>query len=383
MFGSEILGIAIGLAFVYLLLSLVVTAATESISRLCALRANNLYKGIQNLFGEFSPEATENTEASADESRKIPGAKEFYNSPIIQSLTQPGHIFTLLFARVARRPGYISARRFYEGLMQTLQLEDLKPAKLEEALETMPINENLRQNLQSFFKQADKDTKKFQSLIEDWYDDSMDRVSGWFKRRAHTITLAVSVVVTIVFNANTIKVAEVLWNDQATRAAVAKLAEEFVTEETPGQTPGAKSNPSPPAAANPSDQTTKQREAQQAIERGKKAVEVISQTSGLPLGWQGQRPFGHARELTASGEEVISGWGAKGWFSHLLGWTLTAFALSLGAPFWFDILKNLINLRTSGTKPAAGDGHAGAAPDQPAASRPVTGQGTDEASGAA
>ena len=35
----------------------------------------------------------------------------------------------------------------------------------------------------------------------------------------------------------------------------------------------------------------------------------------------------------------------------LLGWTVTALAISLGAPFWFDLLRKLVNIRSSGNKP--------------------------------
>jgi len=36
----------------------------------------------------------------------------------------------------------------------------------------------------------------------------------------------------------------------------------------------------------------------------------------------------------------------------IIGWLITALALSLGAPFWFDLLNKLMNLRSSLTTPA-------------------------------
>ena len=42
--------------------------------------------------------------------------------------------------------------------------------------------------------EADGQMEKFQELVENWYEDSMERVSGWFKRRAHTITLVIMAV---------------------------------------------------------------------------------------------------------------------------------------------------------------------------------------------
>jgi hypothetical protein len=40
-------------------------------------------------------------------------------------------------------------------------------------------------------------------------------------------------------------------------------------------------------------------------------------------------------------------------FTHLPGWLITAAALSLGAPFWFDLLNKLVNLRQTGLPPNA------------------------------
>ena len=329
MFGSEILEIAIGLALVYLILSLVVTAATEAFSRLLALRANNLYKGIQNLMGEVGVSGQ---------------ADAFFNSPMIKSLTQPGTIRTLALKKVERRPGYISAKRFYDGLIQSLGLEGKTLGEIETALENSPVTEDLKKNLQTFIGEAGDDIEKFKASVAGWYDDSMDRVSGWFKRKAHTCTLIVAMVVTVAFNANTIKVAEVLWNDDASRTAVANLAAEVIDQ---GDLDPAKS------AEPPKDETEEQRlarETSEAIAKGKRATEIIDQTSALPLGWKSENPL-HRKKANAITKQPIPGWSAEMWLSQILGWIITVFALSLGAPFWFDTLKKLVNLRTSGTKP--------------------------------
>jgi len=52
MFGSEILEVAIGLAFVYLLLSLVCSVMNEWIAGVFSMRAKNLEVGIQSLFSD-------------------------------------------------------------------------------------------------------------------------------------------------------------------------------------------------------------------------------------------------------------------------------------------------------------------------------------------
>ncbi|HEX4301278.1 MAG TPA: hypothetical protein VHZ78_00690 [Rhizomicrobium sp.] len=48
--------------------------------------------------------------------------------------------------------------------------------------------------------------------------------------------------------------------------------------------------------------------------------------------------------------------GVSGFLLVALGWIITGIATSLGAPFWFDMLKNILSLRGAGPKPARADG---------------------------
>lgn len=55
----------------------------------------------------------------------------------------------------------------------------------------------------------------------------------------------------------------------------------------------------------------------------------------LPLGWSGPPPW-----------EIVD-W-PQAFFKKTTGILLTTFALSLGAPFWFDMLNKLVNIRAAG-----------------------------------
>ena len=90
--------------------------------------------------------------------------------------------------------------------------------------------------------------------------------------------------------------------------------------------------------------------APNAIDQGRRAAEIITESSALPLGWKGENPFGgnKTNPLTKTKDP---GWSWSEWISHFLGWSPTAFALTLGAPFWFDTLMKVVNLRTSGVSP--------------------------------
>jgi hypothetical protein len=79
------------------------------------------------------------------------------------------------------------------------------------------------------------------------------------------------------------------------------------------------------------------------VEQAKCDVTTIS-TFQLPLGWGG-----HQRAGWNKGGET----GALWWLSHVIGWLLTAVLLMLVAPFWFDLLSKLVNLRAGGPRSEA------------------------------
>jgi hypothetical protein len=43
--------------------------------------------------------------------------------------------------------------------------------------------------------------------------------------------------------------------------------------------------------------------------------------------------------------------GAGDWLVKVLGWLVTGLAVSLGAPFWFDLLNRVVDLRGAGRRP--------------------------------
>ncbi len=66
----------------------------------------------------------------------------------------------------------------------------------------------------------------------------------------------------------------------------------------------------------------------------KEAVKELQgvQTAGIPLGW------------TAAPR------GCE-WANKIIGLILTIFAISLGAPFWFDVLNKIVSIRSVGLSP--------------------------------
>ena len=209
---------------------------------------------------------------------------------------------------------------------------------LQMTIENLP-DSKLKKSLDALLDESHRDLESFKKHIEVWFNNSMERVSGWYKRKTQLVQVLLAVAVTVVINVDSVLVVNALSQNQALRDAVVAQAQTF-----------AKTQPAP-GTAQPDT----------------KAANTIEQLStqlsrlDLPVGWvlPGQRAYSQDDQDF----RVWPGWWPHGrsqdwlifWWQtarfHFLGWLLTAFAISLGAPFWFDMLNKVINIRASGRAP--------------------------------
>jgi uncharacterized Rmd1/YagE family protein len=192
---------------------------------------------------------------------------------------------------------------------------------------------------------------------ETWFNESMDRLSGWYKRKATLLAFLIGLVLAAILNVDSIILAEHLWKEPSVRQALVANATKF-TEDN-------ETLPESLGGNNPQD-----------------AVNFFNeQLAGLniPLGWtfeninlESYEENGETKYETCSlfpiGKHKV--WGIQekdsldvcqkignapantaGWFLKVLGIILSAGAAAQGAPFWFDILKKLVNIRGSGANP--------------------------------
>ena len=267
MFGSNVLEIAIGLMFVYSFLSLLCSTINEQvIARISALRAKTLEDGIKTMLKTISNDST---------GQEL--TKKFYANPLIQSL-----------AKGVSKPSYISSRTFALALKDVLTVSQIDPSTIP-ALKAVP-------------DQIKSDAQQELVGIENWYNDTMDRVSGWYKRKAELIILLLGLAITASLNVDTISIATSLSNSSALRATIVSAAQGSANTQT---------------SAN---LTTLQ-----------KSIEQIQPV----IGWS-------PSTLPAT---------IWGWLLKIAGLLATTFAISLGAPFWFDLLNKMMMFRSSGILP--------------------------------
>lgn len=305
---NAVVEVAVGLIVLYSLLAVVSSAINEMLAAALATRAKFLRKGVVNLLGKS-------------------GAEKLYAHPLISSLYVGD-----------RLPSYLPPDKFALAVLQLsapAAVEAETPAGMTAGDDRDLANtvgqqlasvddEDLRERLKVLWDNANHNVLDFCASLQDWFNNAVSRVQGWYRRRTQKALLLIGLGLAIALNVNTVGVANRLWTDGPLRTAVAEQAKKLPPPDT-----------GPPASSIG--------QAAQKVQKG------LDQVNGLhiPLGWgTGQRPTG-----------------LGSWLIAFAGWLMTMVALSMGAPFWFDLLGKVASLRTSGSPETP------AAPAAPAAPR--------------
>ena len=363
MSGYAIVDVAIGLSFVFLVLSVFATSIIEAISGLLSYRAKTLEEWLAE---NLTPDAEERPAGIAARvehhsrnalnamkgavrpqppSEELEAARRILGHPVVYAMTKG-----------SSRPSYVPRERFVSALLgrggrtrhrlfEALAPGDDAPAKTDAVLRALPagpvkrgltaawrkaegdvaqgrrlaadwyaaapaIAANaealiddlpdgpIKRAMRSLWVEAGGDAKAFRSEAEGWFDEAMQRLSGWYKRRTQVWLWGLGIMFAVVLDVDAIRIANALWQDQTLRQLLVDQARHAPT-----------AGVDPKAAA---DQLT---------------------SLGLPLGWD-RAPSGFTN-----------------WVSTALGLVVTSAAVSLGAPFWFDSLSKLANLRNAGPQP--------------------------------
>jgi hypothetical protein len=213
-------------------------------------------------------------------------------------------------------PSYIPADVFAKALLGTVVARGKggfprTVGDLRAAIGKLPSG-RLQEALLALIQDVEGEVVQAEHRLACWFDAAMERASGWYRRRVQLILLVLSLGVSLGLHVDTLEIGNALLRDSALRGAVVASAEAAVARSAidTSVTPGAAS-----------------REIYRQI-----------QSLDLPLGWR------HRRQGAGSSTADM--------IDHFAGLLLTTFALSLGASFWFDLLKRVVNLRSGGVPPA-------------------------------
>lgn len=322
-----ILDVAIALVFIYFLLALIASGIQEVIAGVFAWRGTYLSKGLgvildndsaatfawdgvrDFLKAHFTPGPCPSAGAQLQQKiRSQPGGATAEQEVLQRVLSVQTH--PLLRSVPSSLPSYVPARNFSLAFLETLHDGSKAPifSQAERTVAALPEG-NLKKTLTAFLEDAGGDLDAFRAHLERWFDDAMDRLSGIYARLSQYVMLILGVVLAIGLNVDSIHVARTLWEAPAMRAAIVANAT------TEAGTSGVDPKTGLPQAV------------------GQLAAQP------MPFGW----------EFRAKTQEPNFSW------STIPGWIISVAAIALGAPFWFSLLQNLVNMRNAGPKPKRSD----------------------------
>lgn len=301
---SGVVDIIIVLVAVYLALSVLVSQVQEGVATLIGLRQKNLYNGIFQLLGE-----------------SVTFTDAIMTHPLVtasQGATQ-------------KRPPYVDARNFSTALWQAIAVSrpagdksidavavdlaqvvaapTMLTADLKTATSNLP-NSKLKTQLCALLNTGGSDYNDLLQVTDAWFNRQMDRVSGWYRRQSQAIVLVISALLVFFLGVDTVRISTWLASDQTLRTSITNQIVSTLPSPSPSQT-----TPQPPSE-----------------DANRKFLSGLDNASFL---------------------QVFLGppWGTSWTWRHAFGLIVTFLAVTLGAPFWFDVLMKISNMRLTGPKP--------------------------------
>ena len=347
MLNSETLEVAIGMVFLFLLMSLICTAIKEWIEALLKWRAMDLERAMRNLLADPDGKTTQ----------------ELYSHPIIYSLFQGSYDAAQLRSSWltmgtgadkhmrlgARRnlPSYIPTAHFATAFIDFVARGATTPgAGATAPSEPGPLTidllrrqaallpEHLSRTVIAGIDYANGDIAKVRKAVEQWFDGAMDRASGWYKRRTQALLFTVGLLTAVVLNVDALHILHRLTSDKTFRDVVVNRAA------------AAKA----PASASAGDELA-------TIQLARGELDAVT----MPIGWESPSadndtfplwpaqfcsaqasPGGAVSEACAFPRGKVYSVARVA-----IGWLITALAIMLGAPFWFDVLNRIMIIRST------------------------------------
>lgn len=313
---DAILEIAIGLVLTWLIISVATVEVQDMITKMFNRRAKFLEQSILDMFrGEQS------------------FVDHFYAHPVIQSLYKKN-----VFGKRIK-PDYIPNEAFAEVALETFIQLGTEDDRLEDAaisIEQITNNKELSYFVSRLLpdvsieaaavKARDIHEKAvtFKNNAETWFDKSMEKASYWYKDRAKTFALLIGIVLAATFNVDSIQITEQLWREPTVRQTL--VAQAQVASEDAGL---------------------------QSVSELEERYEELN----LPVGWGNENG-------------LPNDW--QSWLSKVVGVLITGLAAMQGAPFWFDMLRKLLNFKGGSSSSSSGSGSGSSGTMPPSAPQPPT-----------
>ncbi|WP_347986292.1 hypothetical protein [Methylomonas sp. AM2-LC] len=314
MFDLQSLDMLIGLVTIYLSIALACTAIVESIATFFDIRSKNLENALQEILAcHISHPLISDSPCSVEEPEQTFMMKFFAHS-LVNSLSKG----------VNGRPSYIPPEIFSQVVCDILTEKGTK--SLDVGINNLPEC-RLKNILRILKAKGAQTTESFEYNLETHFDRVMDRATGWVKIHQQKMAVFVSFLLVVLGNVDTFAIANAFTASSQSRDALLTQASTLLAQSN--------NQVSQPVSTGGDAIKNIQQSAEQ-VKQSVQASVTLFEAVGLPLGWK---------------SVDINQYSAKDWISKIVGWLISIFAVSLGAPFWFDKLQKIVNIRQAGINP--------------------------------
>ncbi|MEO6231139.1 MAG: hypothetical protein ABJB11_12360 [Ferruginibacter sp.] len=397
MLDNVALNLVIGLVFVYLLYSLFATVLSEIIATKLGLRARNLKEGIDRMLNDVSTEAEGFWPRMWDSLKlmknpKNPRVTNFYNHPEIKYLGSTGIFkvpsqfkavsFSKTLLNLLNEIGYkklnidgnTKMEDPAEGDIKEIPVTEISKERIIAALTgivadhkiatgvekaKIVLDEETAKYVQSMWYESYGDLVKFKLQLEAWFDRTMEQCTEWYKRKIQIVLLVLGFMLAWFFNADTFTIISKLSTDKDARDKIVTLAAAYSQNNMPPDT----SKLSFTAEKLDSLNNVKKRLEQDIADANTilgvggwapDSVKVVIDSISKQKVYSPQVDYVSLSKTDQEETELIRFTHCEKWqyffrllAHHFFGFLITAIAISLGAPFWFDMLNKMMKLRTS------------------------------------
>ncbi len=341
MTSATAVNVAIGLVAIYLLYSLFVSLLGEMVATWLGLRARILRRTLERMLNGDPTSQFKNVLADyflyEHRDFRYTVAGRFYQFGLKSFANQRGPRW-LLFQ--STKPSYLTASRFSEILIHLLRRRALgkdDSTKISYSLQynTLHFHAQTQRYIRDLFDDAGGSVLEFRRRLEDWFNETSERATGWYKRKIQVILFFLGFAVALSFNVDTIGIVNRLTVEPAARQELEQLVN-LMVDSTRTRIQQRHHHP---------DSVRSNEEVVNSWREVFRTLAPVNQA--IALGWDGIAP----RKITMIGIQFS-------WYDQLnpfriefWGLVITALALSFGAPFWFDLLVKLVAIRGTGTRP--------------------------------
>lgn len=389
-----ILDLVIGMIFIYFLLSIICSSAVELWFSILNMRSSLLTKWLIGILNEPALDSSGSLIKRLNK-KGVPviakdkngNPKKYQNGETVYEYDSVGkailnHCMTTVLSKAGKSTSYIDAQNFVAALLDkitivpaaanninvqlpphdlpayiaAIQQSSLISGELKrtilafaneatlaaKAINTIPAVTNVTNNITTEIK---SDLEIFKDRLEKWFDTNANRLTGTFKRtKVLPTTVIVAVFLTIGLNADSILISRYLYSHPDQSSELAKTALSRI-EQNKGKLDGI--NQISQDTTKESQDSTEEIDNKKAQLQNDYNTLVTSMPQGLPMGWSNESyDWWSSKQLFGSSLKTVLG-------LHWTGWLATILAICLGAPFWFDILNKIANLRGAGPKPTS------------------------------